>query len=67
MFWKICAHEYSYARWACAHDKLMFWKICAHEYPLPDARWAYAHDNSDHDNIKSFCRCMKPFHEKNRM
>ena len=54
MFWKICAHVYSYARWACAHDKLMFVKCVHMNIPLPDARWAYAHDNSDHDKIKSF-------------
>ena len=47
MFWKICAHEYSYARLAYAHDKLMFCKICVHEYYT-------IHNNSDHDNIKSF-------------
>ena len=42
-----------------------FVKYVCMNIPLPDARWAFAHDNSDHDKV--FCRCMKPFHEKNGM
>ena len=31
-----------------------FGKYVHMNIPLPDASWAYAHDNSDHDKIKSF-------------
>ena len=31
-----------------------FVKYVCMNIPLPDERWAYAHNNSDHDKIKCF-------------